>query len=532
VAERNGHPVYVAEAHLYRARLLAIAGDLRAAERDLAAARAAQAQRAVRDDRVRGILRSRRQMAEARARFGADPRGAAGALDSAVAFFLGPMQSTSLAFPAMVDAAHARLAAGDAPLAEARMDSVITLLERRRDRVRMEPRRAAVFEEARTLVDRVAMLRLAAGRPAEALAYLDRGRASLATVGAAVSGTPPPRVAAPPGEVAIAWTLVADTLLTWTVEGERVQVARAVVDTARLASVIDRVRRQLEARAADAELRPGLARLYDWLVRPVEGRLGRPETPLVIVADGALGAVPFPALYDARRGRYLLEDHALRTAPSLREARRAAPRPEGAPAVFVADPAFDALRHPGFARLSGSAAEVRQIAAAYPDARVLADTGANGGAVRATLEHAGLVHYAGHAVFDDERPERSYLLLAPGGGAGATLTAAEIAGMDLRHLSVVVLSACQTVRTGPGRAAGFSGLAGAFLAAGAGGAVGSLWEVDDGLTRPLMVEFHRAYRASANGPGALRAAQLRLLRSGDPALRSPAAWAGFRYAGR
>jgi CHAT domain-containing protein len=62
--------------------------------------------------------------------------------------------------------------------------------------------------------------------------------------------------------------------------------------------------------------------------------------------------------------------------------------------------------------------------------------------------------------------------------------------------------------------------------------VGSLWEVDDRLTRLLMVELHRAYRGSGNGPAALRTAQLTLLRSADPALRSPAAWAGFRYAGR
>jgi CHAT domain-containing protein len=47
-----------------------------------------------------------------------------------------------------------------------------------------------------------------------------------------------------------------------------------------------------------------------------------------------------------------------------------------------------------------------------------------------------------------------------------------------------------------------------------------------------MVPFHDAYRASGNGPAALQAAQLQLLRSRDPRLRSPAAWAGFRYAGR
>jgi CHAT domain-containing protein len=87
------------------------------------------------------------------------------------------------------------------------------------------------------------------------------------------------------------------------------------------------------------------------------------------------------------------------------------------------------------------------------------------------------------------------------------------------------------VRTGPGRAAGLSGLAGAFIAAGAGGAVGSLWEVDDARTRPLMVAFHQAYRATENGPAALRQAQLSLLRTRNPALRSPATWAAFRYVG-
>jgi CHAT domain-containing protein len=46
-----------------------------------------------------------------------------------------------------------------------------------------------------------------------------------------------------------------------------------------------------------------------------------------------------------------------------------------------------------------------------------------------------------------------------------------------------------------------------------------------------MTEFHRAYRSTANGAEALRAAQLQLLHSAEPAVNSPAAWAAFRYAG-
>jgi hypothetical protein len=46
-----------------------------------------------------------------------------------------------------------------------------------------------------------------------------------------------------------------------------------------------------------------------------------------------------------------------------------------------------------------------------------------------------------------------------------------------------------------------------------------------------MIEFHRVYHTHGDGPSSLRAAQRALMASNDPALRSPAAWAAFRYAG-
>jgi CHAT domain-containing protein len=96
---------------------------------------------------------------------------------------------------------------------------------------------------------------------------------------------------------------------------------------------------------------------------------------------------------------------------------------------------------------------------------------------------------------------------------------------------VVVLSACQTLRAGSGRSGGFAGFAGALVGAGVGGVLGSMWRVDDELTAAVMHGFHRHYRRTGDAPRALRDAQLRMLHSSDPALRSPAAWAGFRYAG-
>ncbi len=116
--------------------------------------------------------------------------------------------------------------------------------------------------------------------------------------------------------------------------------------------------------------------------------------------------------------------------------------------------------------------------------------------------------------------------------AGEDRLAANAAGaLDLRGVRLVVLSACRTLRSRAGRAEGSAGLSGALLSAGAGGVVGSLWQVDDELALPLMRAFHRSYAASGSPADALREAQLEMLRSPHPARRSPFAWAAFRYVG-
>ncbi|HZG41431.1 MAG TPA: CHAT domain-containing protein [Longimicrobium sp.] len=531
VASRAG-PVYEVEARLTRARLrLAAGAPARTVLEDLAVA--GRILPTLPDTAARRWMETQRQMVQGAMAASTQPGRAGAILDSAATFLL-EQDAPMLALAAVVSGADAHLRAGDTRGGMDRLERALAILERRRDSVRMEPRRAAVFETARAVVDRATLLMLATAGPGQALAYLDRGRASLAPAG----WTPPAAggaIAGPPGEVGLEYGLVGDTLLVWTVAGRRVELFRTVVDTAALTRTVAATLRRLEGDAREADLRPDLARLYDLLVRPVEGRLGATGTPLVVVADGEVASVPFAALFDARRGRYLVQGHPLRFAASLRAAWRPTRQAGGArPALFVADPAFDPVAHPDFERLPEAAGEAAEIAARYPDGRVLRAERADPVALRAALGRAGVLHYAGHAVFDDERPEQSYLLLARTAGSrgGETLRAGEIAQLDLRNLSLVVLAACRTVRTGNGRAAGFSGLAGAFLAAGAGGTVGSLWEVDDHYTRRLMVPFHDAYRASGNGPAALQAAQLQLLRSRDPRLRSPAAWAGFRYAGR
>ncbi|HKP76094.1 MAG TPA: CHAT domain-containing protein, partial [Longimicrobiaceae bacterium] len=313
-----------------------------------------------------------------------------------------------------------------------------------------------------------------------------------------------------------------------------VRLKRVAQPRAELSRVAEQLRAALQRGDEEPSFRPQLAWLYERLVRPVADRLGRPGTPLVLVTDGDVPADLFPALYDGRRGRYLVLDHSLRFVPALRDAAAAAPA-AATPvrAVIAGDPAFDSVAHPGLERLPEAGAEARSVAAFYPGATTLRGREATRGALLSALARAQVVHFAGHAVFNDEHADRSYVVLAPDRGPGALgiVTAAELQALRLGGVRVVVLSACETLRSRSGRSGGFAGFAAALLGAGAGGVVGGSWKVEDRASRRIMVEFHRAYRESGDAATALRKAQLVMLRSPDPALSSPATWAAFRYAG-
>lgn len=527
--ERLDQPVRIAEVRLGRARMLAAAGMLARARADIEASQPLVPQ--VQDTSTRNWLEADLRLARAGYFAVRDPERAAANLDSVLASGINAPRR----FRARVGRAAARLALGQIPGATADLDSASLLLTRDRDVIANSELRASLMEAARGVFDRLAMLRLAAGDTAGALEHLERGRTSFGSAGPDTSGAVRGRWRLRPGEVAVAYALIGDTLLAWTVAGTSARLTRQTVNRASLIKSIEELRLALERGEEGPAVGRPLAELHRRLMAPLEARLGDENTTLVIVADGELAGVPFSALYDTRRARYLVQAHALRYAGSLRDAAgpRVRQRSRGAGTLLVADPAFDARAHPGLPRLPGARREADSIAAAYPRHFVLSDTAARAAAMEGALAGASVVHFAGHAVFDDERPERSYLVLAPEPGQARRdwLTAAEMENLPLEHVDLFVLSACQTLRSRNARSGGFAGFAGALLDAGAGGVVGSLWRVDDELTTPLMVEFHRAYRRSSNGPHALREAQLRLLHSPDPALRSPAAWAGFRYAG-
>jgi CHAT domain-containing protein len=100
-------------------------------------------------------------------------------------------------------------------------------------------------------------------------------------------------------------------------------------------------------------------------------------------------------------------------------------------------------------------------------------------------------------------------------GDDGILTALEVATLDLTHVEVAVLSACET---GLGEVAGGEGVLGlqrAFQVAGARTTVTSLWEVPDVATQLLMQRFYEnLWDKDMPKLEALREAQIWLMKEG------------------
>ena len=460
-------------------------------------------------------------LAEASDSLRSQPARARAKLDTVVVAFTALHNSIKL-IPAYVARAEAALSLGDVAAAARDLDSAAALYDARSRAIATLPGRAALLAYARATYDALVMAYLAEGRQADALDALERARVSFAGRGASTARGHLRRGV-------VDYALIGDTLIAWTADAAgQPRVGRWTVGKSALVSTIARARAALEVSADGRTVREDLQRLYDWIVRPVAGAFGDSGSAAIVIADGVVADVPFAALYDASHRQYLVEQHPTTVVPALRDValpHASAARPDDG--LFVADPALDWRTFPGLAPLPAAAGEVRAAAAPYRRATMLSGTSADSAAVVQALRVARLFHFAGHAVVVDGHPERSFLAVGPHG-----LPAAAIAALDLRQLDLVVLSACESVRTPGGRTADVSGLTEAFLSAGAGGVVGSLWRVNDAWTAALMREFHRAYHASGRAAESLRSAQLTLLHSPDAALRSPAAWGAFRYVGR
>ena len=138
--------------------------------------------------------------------------------------------------------------------------------------------------------------------------------------------------------------------------------------------------------------------------------------------------------------------------------------------------------------------------------------------LRRRLGEVDLFHYAGHAVFGGDGGWESVLPLAE----SSELTLGDILALT-RVPQWVVLSGCETARSGDAAPAESLGLAQAFLTAGSAGVLAAVRPVADQTAARLIATFYGAWTGTTPASAALRAAQLSLRREAPTA-----DWSSFR----
>ena len=271
----------------------------------------------------------------------------------------------------------------------------------------------------------------------------------------------------------------------------------------------------LEDRAALAEIDTLSRELYEILIDPVADLIDAADS-LTIVPDGLLNRLPFRALLSPA-GRHLIEDFSVMQTPSLAYFQNTQlPGLEGKLVSLGSRDQSVAIR-----------AELNALGQIYDSIEEFDGAEMDKATFLNALADAWLVHYAGHSAFDGNNALSSSIRL-DGSTEGTNLVMArEIADRRLAPNALVVLSSCDSSVGNSTGGAGVRGLTSAFLIAGAGSVVGSLWPVETTATAQLMRWFHESVAAGVPIALALRKAQVRMIEGGD----HPFYWAAFTING-
>lgn len=428
---------------------------------------------------------------------------------------------------------------GEERQAEEALSLAIAAIETGSRRLDSERERSAYAASVREVFDEMIRLQLAARKdPRAALIFAERAMlheflTARVTRGrhASANGLAAQQARLGGRQAVLVYRVLDDRLLLWLIGGDRLIFREQPMAAQDLGRLIESFRRSLEEPIAQSAVSDWSGRLSTLLITPVAHGLQGIEQ-LWIVPDGPLFELPFGALVDPASGNLLVQRFVVvkaLTAGLEIEAAAVPSRRRFSPATVLAvgDPQFDGTRFPRLSRLSQARGEALAVAAEYPAAKLLLGDTATRSAFLVELARRDVLHFAGHALPNRENTDLSMLVLASrGSGDEGVVYGKDIEGLALDRLRLVVLAACETSRTA-GAAAGLSGLARPFLAAGVPAVIGSLWQVDDRETARFFAAFHHILRGGAADPFTALQRTQRLAFSDRSAARVNDAWAAF-----
>jgi CHAT domain-containing protein len=444
---------------------------------------------------------------------------------------------------------------GNTQAAEQMYKATLTAFESARAHLKRENSRLPFAARATGIYDDYIQLLVKEGRSEEALAVASQSRARTLAQGLGVavseasfhpSALNPRQIAQQSGATLLFYWLGARQSYLWVITPGKITLIQ-LPSQVEIVAHIKRYRQALlDLEDPQQSGNYDGQGLYQILVAPA-AKLIRPNTPVMILADGALSQLNFETLLapgpSPRVGRgtepaytvhYWIEDATLLTAPSLD--LLAAARPGhgfSRKLLLLGSPVSPSTDYPSLPFFGAEMTRIESHFAAHR-ATVFAGEHATPAAyLTGNPAQYAYIHFVSHAVASRTDPLDSAIILSgstlSGGNSGEAsfkLYARDIMQHPI-NARLVTISACYGSGTRSYAGEGLVGLSWAFLRAGAHNVIGALWEVSDDSTPRLMDTLYQGLENGQTPAVALRHAKLDLLHS-QSRFHKPFFWAPFQ----
>ncbi len=366
-----------------------------------------------------------------------------------------------------------------------------------------------------------------------------------------------------PGEALVLPLLTRDSLYVFALTATTVDWERTEIDRREISGLVSRLRAADDPtfgfrrdgvdaltpsrRTVSSFDRDAALALYQAIFTPRIGATTQGSDTLIFSAGRDFAPVPWAALITEpatpERPAWLVRSVAVQVAPSVSALRREVVRVDRADTLFAVGAAVfgnaaDGSALKSLVDLPQARVELDALETAFPASRVFRGREATETIVRTSdLSDVDVLVFATHGLMAGELPGLSEPALAfsPGGSTSDSddglLTASEVTALKL-DADWVVLSACNSAAGDRPGAAGFTGLARAFLFAGGRNVLVSHWPVRDDAAARMTVSTIQASTAGQSPAQALRTAMLALMDDpGVPNSAEPSVWAAFAVVG-
>ena len=316
------------------------------------------------------------------------------------------------------------------------------------------------------------------------------------------------------GATLISYFVLEGHTLAWVIDDQQSEIVDLPVTNLELLRDVNKLREFLKD--TDRSL---AGSLYAMLIAPLKPHIR--HSYLIIAPHGILNTLPFAALWDGPKSRFLIEDYAITIAPSASALLLISTyhNPDKGHVLALGNPDGTLVAAEG---------EVAAIAKLYSGAVTLLRNQATEEQVHAHAGELDILHLSAHGVLDEDNPLFSRVELTRSPGYDGNLEVNEIYGLNLSNVNLVVLSACKAALGESSRGDELIGLVRAFHYAGAPSVVATLWSVEADSTAVLMQEFYRQLQHGDTAAIALQKSQVAMLHDNR---YLPYDWAAFTLSG-